>query len=200
MDHPYSALLWFDKPTGNVWIIELPNQPHETASEAISLQLAPVVLAGHLKPCHSTRWVGADLVGREADVSFRPTVANPPVGITPQECVTFVVEVGWAQKWAGARGLIAKANDWFAQHPSVENVLLIHISHKLKKLQAKLYDRNADAGCNPVQQIDFSNGHSHSIMLDTRRLLTLPAGAVLPAGLAANTIIDLVLVRTLVRQ
>jgi len=189
-EHRLRGMLWFDN--GNVYIVEVPNRPHENAVHMLSALIAPLVVQDHVQSHGANRWIGTDNIGREADLSYSPVHA-PPMGVNVEDYVTFVIEVGHSQTMGNLR---TRKVAWFANYPTVYYVLLISISTQMNSLRAELWRRG---GVNAIQIVNFSHLGGHLITLNTRRLLGIVA-APLPGGLGVNTQINLDRVQVAIRR
>jgi len=200
-EHPYSAM--FDYEDGNIFIVEIPSEPHEIAIGEIGVQIGRSQVYQHITDFSSSRKIGNDGIGREADKSYVPYQnhfapgAVLPHGINAKDWITLVFEVGWSQGFNTPRGLRAKANLWLNNYPTVEYVVLIHVSKKCHALNLQLFERGVQN--NPTITTNFSHGN-HNLALDTKRVLGIPANSPLPQNFPQNIIIDLAQIRERVQN
>jgi len=179
---------------GQIFVVELPIRQHDSAVTTLAYPLTRLCMeeGRFLAPGGTTRWIGADGIGREPDASFGPNQLKTPcpAGYTLEQYVSVIIEVGYSQPLDGAMGLRVKAQAWLQLYPLVQYVLIVHISENLHLLKAELWDR---VTMTATQIVDFSNGQGHVITMDKRCVLGLPpAAAVSPPPLIT---IDLVGVR-----
>ncbi|KAG9399885.1 hypothetical protein AC1031_011306 [Aphanomyces cochlioides] len=181
------AMAWND---GKIYIVELPGGMHECFSRDLDLA---VMAATHTSNVHlHSRGSGyVDIREHiEPDSSFGPAPgigAAPPNGFSWFEYHTLKVEVGVSRTWPQ---LDAKAVDW-SRFPGVEYILLIYLSPALQVCQYKLHSVVNGALVPPAMaRIPIVN--PTNIVLDSRRLLGLPAHVPIPANFTApNLTIDL---------
>ncbi|KAF0684540.1 hypothetical protein As57867_023387, partial [Aphanomyces stellatus] len=152
---------------GKIYIVELPGGIHDTFSGLLEFAVLSATGTGdeHLIS-HKSVFVD-NLAHIEPDSSFGPAPgfgATLPHGLTWMEYHTLKVEVGVAKGWPQ---LDAKAVQW-SQFPGVEYILLIRLSPAL--VDTKLPAMVATPIMNPT-----------NVVLDSRRLLGLPALAPIPA-------------------
>lgn len=194
-DNLHSSMLYFDR--GDIVLVDVKSEVHEAAKDELTRQMkANAVVHQNLFSAGEKSTRGGDGQRRQADVTFRPR-RPPPAGTTKQDYVTFVIEIGHAQRLPGKYGLRWRKNQWFLHHPTVEIVLLIYASPALRSLQAEVWHRGA---VNATATVSFGTalavGAAHrTINIDSRRCLGLAVGVALPAGMPANVVIDLDLLR-----
>ncbi|ETW01472.1 hypothetical protein H310_06983 [Aphanomyces invadans] len=172
------AMAWHD---GKIYIVELPGWIHESFSRSLDFAVISATGTGeeHLLSCGST-YVDA-LAPIEPDSSFGPARgfgATLPHGMTWGEYHTLKVEVGVTRGWPC---LDERAMQWSA-FPGVEYILLIRLSPDLQVHQYKLH-AVVDGTIVPTVAIPIVN--PTNVVLESRRLLGLPALAPIPAHFTA---------------
>ncbi|KAH9154459.1 hypothetical protein AeRB84_003446 [Aphanomyces euteiches] len=181
------AMAWNN---GKIYIVELPGGIHETFSRCLDFAVLSATGTGteHLIP-HGSTYVD-NLEPIEPDCSFGPVPgigATQPNGLSWLEYHTLTVEVGVSRGW---RQLDARAVQW-SQFPGVEFILLIRLSPDLEVHRYKLYSVANGALVQPTMPPTPIDNPSN-IVLDSRRLLGLPADAPIPANFTApNLTFDL---------
>ncbi|KAF0687258.1 Aste57867_20977 [Aphanomyces stellatus] len=173
---------------GKIYIVELPGGIHDNFSGFLDFAVLSATRTGdeHLQSRRST-YVD-NLAHIEPDSSFGPAPgfgATLPHGLTWMEYHTLKVEVGVAKGWPQ---LDAKAVQW-SQFPGVEYILLIRLSPALRVFQYKLH---SVVGGAIVPMVATPIMNPTNVVLDSRRLLGLPALVPIPAHFTApNLTIDL---------
>ncbi|KAF0720417.1 Aste57867_347 [Aphanomyces stellatus] len=173
---------------GKIYIVELPGKIHDKISRSLDFAVLSATGTGeeHLLSCGSA--FVDNLAHIEPDSSFGPAPgfgATLPHGLTWMEYHTLKVEVGVAKGWPQ---LDAKAVQW-SQFPGVEYILLIRLSPALRVYQYKLH---SVVGGAIVPMVATPIMNPTNVVLDSRRLLGLPALAPIPAHFTApNLTIDL---------
>ncbi|KAF0700910.1 Aste57867_8558 [Aphanomyces stellatus] len=181
------AMTWND---GNIYIVELPGKIHNKISRSLDIAVISATGTGeeHLLSCGSS--FVDNLAHVEPDSSFGPAPgfgATLPHGLTWMEYHTLKVEVGVAKGWPQ---LDAKAVQW-SQFPGVEYILLIRLSPNLQVRQYKLHSVVGGA-IEPPAMVATPIINPTNVVLDSRRLLGLPAHVLIPAHFTApNLTIDL---------
>ncbi|CAK4611802.1 hypothetical protein AeMF1_004011 [Aphanomyces euteiches] len=181
------AMAW---KNDKIYIVEWPRGIHEGFSDYLKLAVISATGTGkvHLRP-HGSSYVD-NLEPIEPDSSFGPVPgigATRPNGLSWLEYHTLKVEVGVSRGW---RQLDARAVQW-SQFPGVEYILLIRLSPDLEVHQYKLYSVANGALVQPTMAPTTIDNPSN-IVLDSRRLLGLPADVPFPANFTApNLTFDL---------
>ncbi|KAH9181546.1 hypothetical protein AeNC1_016477 [Aphanomyces euteiches] len=181
------AMAWND---GKIYIVELPGGIHESFLDFLLFAVIGATGTGteHLRPRGSTYVDNLEPI--EPDSSFSPVPgigATRPNGLSWLEYHTLKVEVGVSRGW---RQLDARAVQW-SQFPGVEYILLLRLSPDLVVCQYKLYSVANGALVQPTMPPTTIDNPSN-IVLDSRRLLGLPADVPIPANFTApNLTFDL---------
>ncbi|KAF0741950.1 hypothetical protein AaE_008650 [Aphanomyces astaci] len=176
---------------GMIYIVELPGRIHDKILGSLDFAVLSATGTGeeHLLSCRSV--FVDNLAHIEPDSSFGPAPgfgATLPHGLAWMEYHTLKVEVGVAKGWPQ---LDAKAVQW-SQFPGVEYILLIRLPDQaLRVYQYKLHSVDGGALVPPAM-VATPIMNPTNVVLDSRRLLGLPALAPIPAHFTApNLTIDL---------
>ncbi|KAH9123736.1 hypothetical protein AeMF1_005361 [Aphanomyces euteiches] len=181
------AMAWND---GKIYIVELPGRMHETFLGFLDVAVLSATLTGdeYLQFCRSTYVDNLEPIEPDSSFGLVPGFgATKPNGLSWFEYHTLKVEVGVSRGW---RQLDARAVQW-SQFPGVEFILLIRLSPDLEVHQYMLYSVVNGILVPPIMAA-ISIDNPTNIVLDSRRLLGLPADALIPANFTApNLTIDL---------
>lgn len=138
---------------------------------------------------------------KEADATYGPFADTtnrtaPPANRALDEWITVAVEVGRWQDWSG----LERAASWWHGYNGIQYVLLLKVSPRAESIGYRLYDvavnpmRPNGPLPNPIAVGGIHhdlNGAPENIVLDTRRILSIPPSQALPVGMNDYIIVGL---------